>query len=593
MRYRSGWFCLLLFLLGLLVGVEYAYDRINTHYWQSSRLQVELQHTLQRAQQSLRIATNKLAQDRSFIKSIIWKLAHSAQQSISAATANEEYWQVTVWNKKCAVLHGENNIAGDKLCRSLQRGQEQLFTSHKPPQFGYLQAFTTTDGAVAVTIPLHEKWLAQQQQLAALRAQLPPTRLVINTAAGAATPSLFYVQGYLNHLFQHADRYQKLLHWTRVGLYVLLALLCVILYLLVRKDTRTIRRDLQHLATWSEQPREGGLLQVKVEDTLVQSIFNNFGKVLQTQLHYLGSVKKQIAVKNKLLASMSKENHRVCNMLAQQVLARTVIDQAAHYNVNFIANNIAIRDNAQDLRAAIFAIHRQQLKPLLRLSNKWRQEFSQRHVADFLGAYYNTEQGNFLLQLERDIKQLATLAEETYASLTNTLSFSRQLSSRSRNLLMPLHYWERMLDRQTPQLDVSFAASLRQAQELTLRISLPHQIKFSNCFDNDYNLLAAPAMLIAAFYHLYQFFIPETYTSTVIANHTVIKNKQLFVTISTTCNKEVKHNTVKKFHLTQARSILQKYQIEVLLSWLNNSLVISTTPPLEKSTTQSLGDSSL
>ena len=578
MQHQLGGFCFLLFLLGLLIALHHTHDRLSTHYWQSARLQTEWQHTWQHAQRKMHSAAAKLARDRSFLKNVTWKLTHSAQQSITAATAGEEHWQVTVFGKQCAVLHGIHNSTAQEMCRSMHRGQASAFTRHAPPQLGYLHAFTTAAGAVLVTLPLQEKWLRQQQSLATLRATLPPTRLALSRTAPSHTARRFvYTQDYLNHLFEHAQRYQELLFWSCVLLYVALVVLCVMLYFLARRQAHALQCDLQHLAAWSEQPTEGGLLQVKVEHALVQRILHNFGRALQAQLHYLASVKKQITVKNSLLARLSKENHRVRDTLAQQTLARSVIDQAAHFNTYFITNNLAIRDNAQYLRSAIFAVYRQQLKPLLQLSSRWRQEFNQRHVADFLGAYYNADQENFLLRLEKDMRQLATLAEETYATLTGTLNFTRQLSNRTRNILTPLQFWEQALTEYTTPLAINFTTVLHQAQELTTKIATPRRIKFSNRCAADYQLLAVPSMLVTAFYHLYQFFLPETQVGVEISSHTSLKNKQLYVTVSTTSSTADQHRAITKFHLAQARLILQKYHIEVLLSWLNNSLVVSTS----------------
>ncbi len=578
MQHQLGGFCLLLFLLGLLVAVAYSHARLSTHYWQSTHLQTELQHTLQQAQREMRLAATKLASDRSFIKNVSWQLSNSVEQSITAATAGREHWQVTVFGKQCAVLHGAHAIAAQELCRRLRRGQASTFSNHVPPQLGYVQAFSTAAGAVLITLPLQEQWLALQPALATRRATLPPTQLALSTTVTERSAVRFvYTQDYLNHLFAHAQRYQELLFGAGVLLYVALVALCIMLYFLTRRRAYALQCDLQHLAAWSAQPSEGGMSQVKVEHVLVQRILHNFGAALQTQLHYLASVKKQITVKNSLLVRLSKDNHHLRETLAQQTLARSVIDQAAHFNTHFIANNIAIRDNAQDLRAAIFAMHRQQLKPLLRLSRRWQQEFNQRHIVDFLGAYYNAEQENFLLSLETDMRQLAALAEATYTALTSTLPFTRQLSNRTRNILAPLQSWEQALAQHTTPLDVNCTSVLRQAQELTLRIATPRRIKFNNNFAANYQLLAVPAMLVAAFYHLYQFFLPDTQAGVEISNHTSLKNKQLYVTVSTASSTTDKHSTVKKFHLSQARLILQKYHIEVLLSWLDNSLVVSTT----------------
>lgn len=577
MQHQLGGFCLLLFLLGLLAVVDHMQDRLNTHYWQSTRLQTELQHTLQHARREMRTAATKLASDRSFIKNVTWQLTHSAQQSITSAIAGEAHWQVAVFGKQCDVLHGTPNATTQALCRSLHRGQTHAITRHDPPQLGYLHAFTTTKGAVLITLPLQEQWLAQQQALAKLRAALPPTQIAISSTANShAAVRFVYQQDYLNHLLEHAQSYRGLLFWTCILLYAALVVLCVMLYFLARRQAHAMQCDLQQLAAWSEQPTEGGLLQVKVKHALVQRILHNCGRALQAQLHYLASVKKQIAVKNKLLARLSKENHYVRDTLAQQTLASSTLDQAAHFNAHFIANNIAIRDNAQDLRATIFAVHRQQLKPLLQLSSRWRQEFNQRHVADFLGAYYNAEQENFLLRLEKDLRHIAALAEETYTTLTNTLNFTRQLSSRTRNILIPLQFWEQALAKHTSTMEINFTNMIRQAQELTTKINTTKQVKFNNHFTADYQLIAVPAMLVAAFYHLYQFVLPETQACVEVSCHTALKNKQLYVTLSTTNNTDDKHSTVKKFHLAQARLILQKYHIEVQLSWLNNSLVLST-----------------
>ena len=578
MQHQLGGFCSLLLLLGLLGVIDYTHDRLSTHHWQSTRLQAELQHTLKHAQREMHAAAAKLASDSSFIKHLSWKLTHSAQQSITAAIAGAEHQQVAVFGKRCAVLHGTRHLRAQELCRSMQRGQITTFTSHEPPQLNHLHAFTAAAGAVLITQPLQEKWLAQQQALATLRTTLPPTRLALSHAADNHTAVRFvYTQDYLNHLFEHAQRYQELLGGIRVLLYVALSVLCIVLYFLVRRRAHALQCDLQHLLAWSERPTEGGVLPVKVEHALVQRIRHNFGNALQAQLHYLASIKKQITVKNRLLARLSKENHRVRDTLAQQTLARAVIDQAAHFNAHFIANNITIRDNAQDLRATIFAVHRQQLKPLLQLSKRWQQEFKQRHVADFLGAYHNAEQENFLLSLEEDLRQLATLAEETYTTLTGTLNFTRQLSTCTRNILTPLQFWEQALVQHTTPLDINFTSVLHRAQALTTKIATPRRIKFNNHFATDYQLLGVPAMLVAAFYHLYQFFLPETQAQVEINSRTSLNNKQLYVTVSTASGTAPKHSTVKKFHLAQARLILQKYHIEVLLSWLNNSLVVSTS----------------
>ena len=572
MQHQLGGFCLLLSLLGLVVLVDHVHDRIGTHHWQTTHLHTTLQHTLHNTRQTMHLAAAELANDKSFIKNVTWQLSHSTQQSIAAATAGAEHWQVTVFNQKCALIHGTPNTNAQEQCRSLRRGQAQAFTNHQPLQIGYLHAFTTAAGAVLITLPLQEKWLTQQPQLAMLRHNLPPTRLAFNNNQ----MQFVYQQTHLNHLFEHASRYQELLFWLRLVLYFALAAVCVAIYWLTRRHTQAMQGDLQHLAAWSEQPTQGELLPIKIEHTMVRRILHNFGTALQAQLHYLNSVKKQIGVKNRLLARLTKENQQVRNMLAQQTLTDTVIDQAAHFNVSFIANNIAIRDNAHDLRATIFTIHRHQLKPMLQLSHKWQQEFRQRHVADFLGAYYNAEQESFLLRLEKDIRQLATLAEQTHAALSGTLHCTKQLSNSSRNLLTPMRFWERLLNTHTPQIEVSFAPLLHKAQELVSKINTTQQLHFINHNTTDHRLLAAPAMLTAAFYHLYQFFCRDTHARLTITSHTALKNKQLFITISATGNETNKHSTVKKYHLTQARLLLQKYNIDITLSWLNNSLVAST-----------------
>lgn len=587
MQHQLGGFCFLLFLLGLLGVIDHTHDRLSTHRWQSMRLQTELQHTLKHARREMHSSAAKLASDSSLIKHLSWKLIHSAQQSIITAIAGAEHWQVTVFGKRCTVLHGTPHHRAQELCRSLRRGQASAFTSREPPQLSYLHAFTVTAGAVLISLPLQEKWLAQQQALATLRASLPPTRLALNHAADNYTAVRFvYTQDYLNHLFKHAQRYQELLFGMRALLYVALSALCIVLYFRLRRRAHALQCDLQHLVAWSERPTESGMLQVKLEHALVQRILHNFGSALQAQLHYLASVKKQITIKNRLLARLSKENRRVRDTLAQQSLARAVIDQATHFNAHFIANNIAIKDNAQDLRATIFAVHRQQLKPLLQLSKRWQKEFKQRHVADFLGAYHNAEQENFLLNLEEDLRQLATLAEETYTTLTGTLNFTRQLSNCTRNILVPLQFWEQALAQHNTPLDINFTSVLQQAQALTTKIATPRRIKFNNHFASDYQLLGMPAMLVAAFYHLYQFFLPETQAQVEINSRTSLNNKQLYVTISTASSVAPKHSTIKKFHLTQARLILQKYHIEVLLSWLNNSLIVSTSTSTSRKQTQ-------
>ncbi len=579
MQHQLGGFCLLFVLLGLLALVGQARDRLHTHYWQSKRLQTELQHTLQHAQHALQEAGTKLANDKSLYKHIAWQLTHSAQQSINTATAHTEYGQVAIFGKKCTLLYGAPHPPAhtQKLCHTLRRGQAITFTTSEPPQLAHLHAFPRTAGAILLTLPLHEKWLAQQLPLATLRANLPATRLLPHNTDD--TPARFvYTQTYLNHLFEHAPHYQHLLLWLQTLLYITLTVLCATLYLLARRRTHALRSDLQHLATWSEQPTASEQPQSKAQNTLVQHTLLNFSRTLQAQLHHLSSTKKQIAVKNKLLARAHKENQHLRHTLTQQTLARSVVEQAAQCSAHFVTNNIAIRDNAQDLRAAIFAVHRQQLKPLLQLSRKWQQEFKQRHVADFLGAYYNAEQENFLLQLEKDMRHLAALTEETYLSLSNTLSFTRQLSSQTRNILIPLQFWSKILARHATVLTIKFTSVLCQAQELTTKINTPQRITFINRFDADYRLQAAPTTLAAAFYHLYKVFLPETPTATEIISHTTLKNKQLFVTISTTHNNTNKHEPSKNFHLTQARMILQKYHIEVLLSWLNSTLVVSTQP---------------
>ena len=579
MQHQLGGFCLLLLLLGLLALVTQSSERLGMHYWQSMRLQTELRHTLQHTQHALREAATKLASDESFLKHVTWQLTHSAQQSINAVTAGKEHWQVAVFGKKCRLLYGTHNPTAQEMCHTLRRGRALAFTRAAPLQLAHLHAFPSATGAVLLTLPLQEKWLAQQSQLASLRATLPTTRLAGHGTDGRQM-HFVYTQDYLNHLFEHTPRYQQLLFWARMTLYCSLASLCIVLYARTRRHTHALQCDLQHLAAWSEQPTASELAQGKVEHAIVQRILLNFGRTLQAQLHHLSRVKKQITVKNKLLAHLDKENHRLRDTLAQQALARSVIEQAAQCNAHFIANNIAIRDNAQDLRATIFTVHRQQLKPLLQLSNRWQQEFKQRHVADFLGAYYNAEQENFLLRLEKDMRQLATLAEETYTTLTSTLTFTHQLSNHTRNILIPLEFWGQVLANHTTMLKINFTDVLCQAQELTTKINAPQRITFSNRFDDDYHLQAAPTMLATAFYHLYRFFLCETQADVEIISHITLKNKQLFITISTTCQPMSKHSATKKFHLAQARLILQKYRIEVLLSWINSSIVVSTTPKI-------------
>lgn len=573
MRHPTGGFCLLLFLLGLLALVDHSHDRISTHYWQSAHLQTELQHTLRQAQQSLRVAANKLARDKSFIKNVVWKLTHSAQQSIATATVDEQHWQVTVFDKQCAVLYGSATAATRTLCQHTTRNRikEQLFQNSSPPQLGYLRTLAVAEGAVLISLPLQEKWLAQQKTLVAHRTALPPTMLVVDSTA----VRFVYAQEHYNHLFRHASRYQAALRWLEILLYILIAFLCILLYLLLRRRSHALQRDLQYLSAWSEQPTAGALLQIKLEHTLVQRVLNNFGKTMQAQMHHLSSVKKQISVKNTLLARMSEENRSARDRIAQHAVQATAIDQAAHLNAHFVDNSLAIRDNAQDLRATLFAIHRQQLKPLLQLSNRWQQEFRQRHIADFLGAYYNAEQENFLLHLENDIRQLAKLAKETYTTLTGTLHCARQLGNRTRNLLTPLQFWGQVLTNHTPPLDINLIPTLCRAQELTTKINAPRPVKFSNHFDADYRLLASPAMLIAAFYHLYQCFLAAN-AQLEITSHVMLQNKQLFVTITASGKDKNIHSSIKKFHLDQAKMILQKYNIEVLLSWLSNTLIVST-----------------
>ena len=575
MQHQLGGFCLLLVLLGLLVLVDYSHQHVSEHYWQSRRVQSELRHTLQQAQHALREAAAQLASDKSFLKNVTWQLPHSVQQSINAVGA--EHWQVAVWGKKCALLYGTPHPTAQTMCATLRRGQARAFTQAEPLQLAHLHAFPHAAGAVLLTLPLQEKWLAQQPQLASLRARLPATRLAWQDTGGMQV-RFVYQQAYRNHLLTHHQRYQQLLFWARLLLYTALVAMCIVLYGRARRRSHAVQRDLQHLVAWSEQPTASELAQVKVEHALVQRILLNFGRTLQAQLHHLNSVKKQIAVKNKLLARLSKDRHRLQHTQAQQALTRSVIEQAAQCNAHFVAHNLAVRDNAQDLRAAIFAVHRQQLKPLLQISNRWQQEFQHRHVADFLGAYYNAEQENFLLRLEKDLRHLATLAEETYSTLTHTLSFTRQLSHHTRSMLVPLQFWGQVLTEHSTAQKVNLSAALCQAQELTQKIHSSQRIKFSNRFDADYHLQAAAPMLVAAFYHLCEVFLPETQASVEIVSHITMKNQQLFITINTTCAQTDKHSATKQFHLAQARLILQKYQIEVLLSWLNGSLVVSTSP---------------
>ena len=104
------------------------------------------------------------------------------------------------------------------MCHTLRRGRALAFTRAAPLQLAHLHAFPSATGAVLLTLPLQEKWLAQQSQLASLRATLPTTRLAGHGTDGRQM-HFVYTQDYLNHLFEHTPRYQQLLFWARMTLY--------------------------------------------------------------------------------------------------------------------------------------------------------------------------------------------------------------------------------------------------------------------------------------------------------------------------------------------------------------------------------------
>ena len=569
-------FCVLVVLTGFTVVLGFVVTGILDYRNDTDNLQAELRYATQDTLHNLIRQTNVLTTDKSLLKSLHWNLRHAVKQSI--ANIKTDNYQITIFDKNCTVFFGVDNSFVQFGCRVWLQDKKQGQVLKKNKSFGYMQAFAGGDRIVLSYVHLQPQWFVHYEKLQSLLTRLPDVTLDMGSSASNIADIRFvYRDKYLNHLFTHAQRYReiiKYLSWIMYG-----SMLVVIGFLLwsLRRFTVRVSRDLQYLETWSRQPGDSEPFQLKT--SMAQQIFHNIGNELQLCLSHLRSARKQITLKNSLLADKIEENHKNKTRLATKSLQISVMHQIADLNTYFIHNNTVIRDNTEDLRASLLHVYRTQLRPLLDLSTKWQQEFRSRRVADFLGTYSNSRQEKYLLQLENDLKQLSVLANAVYNSLTATLRFTRDLTAGSHNLLKPLGIWEQILTQNSTHTEIDFSYILLEAQKVVQMFNPDRRISFVNTDGaGNYKISAVKGMLVSGLYHLYQFFLEGTDGQAQITTSTKLKDDRLLITIAGARQAEANHSENKRFHLEQGRLILQKYNIDVLLSWLRNAIVVSTDP---------------
>ena len=567
-------FCVLVALTGLAVVLGLVAAGIVDYKNDTDNLQAELRRATQDTLHNLIRQTDALTTDKSLLKSLHWNLQHAVKQSI--ANVKTDNYQITIFDKNCTIFFGADNPFVQFGCQVWLKGKKQEQVLKKNKSFGYMKAFAGGDRIVLSYVQLQPQWFAHYEKLQSLLARLPAVTLNMGSPAGSiADISFVYQDKYLNHLFTHVQRYREVINylsWIVYGL--MLAVIGFLLWSLRRFITK-VSRDLQQLETWSKQPGDSESLQLNT--SMAKQVFHNIGSELQLRLSHLRSARKQITLKNSLLAEAIEENHRHKAQLATKALQISITHQIATLNAYFTHNSTVIRDNTEDLRDSLLHTYHTQLRPLLDLSTKWQQEFRSRRVADFLGAYGNSRQEKYLLQLENDLKQLSVLAGAVYDSLTATLRFTHNLTVSSHNLLQPLSFWEQILVPNSAQKELNFSRVLLEAQKTVQTFNPSREIIFTNTDEaSNYKIDAVKGMLISGLYHLYQFFLEETDTPIQITTSTRLKDDRLFVTIAGMRPTDTAHSKDRRFHLEQGRLILQKYHIDVLLSWLRNAIVVST-----------------
>ena len=548
-------FSLLALGMVAIVGIALVNGKIANHRLATDSLNRELRLAAQTSIVELRTRTAQLLGDNARVleKNLRWQLAHTIKQMINQTMAG--LGQTLILDRHCQTIFGNN------LWSTCQAARQASLTNYRPPYLIHSQTFADDHYLIITSIIIDDRWYNRHRRLQTMIAQSPDIELVTGQT-GLDKLTFIYLQPYLNHLYHHSERYQQLTSYTLWVLMVLWLLGLLSTLITIRNNLVTNEADLAQLRRWSEQFDN---TNDKMATDAGRKIVSNVVGKLQTHMNQLRGLRQQLTIKNSLLANFSRDNQRCRDQLANNALHTSVLSQATALNSQLLRSYDEIGDKSSDLRATIFAVYRSYLQPLTTLAEHWQGQLSRRQLHRYLGVYHDNEQEKFFLRLQNDLQQMCQLSVKVHDGLTNTLTFSRALSTISRNLMPTVALWEKVLlsSRQQPT-SVDLRIIVQRAQSLIRTVHPQLEIAFNNRLAKG-QIPASAELLVCGFYHLYQtFFVDHCHRSLVLTTTLNWQDKQLNVDVCGNCY--LHDSDYRQFHLKQGQLILQKYHIKVSLS---------------------------
>lgn len=548
-------FGILAFGMIAIVGIVWVHGRIANHQLATAALNTELKLAAQTTVGELRERTTQLLGDNARVleKNLHWQLTHAIKQTINQTMAG--LGQTLILDRQCQTIFG-NNIWS--TCRAARQASS---TNYRSPHLIYSQIFADGQYLIITAVAIGSRWYNQHQRLQTMMSRLPAVKLVTGQA-GLDNLKFVYHQPYLNYFYRHAERYQRIIVYALSALVALWLVWLLITLITVRNNLVTNNADLAQLVHWSEQFSNSN--DEMATDAGRKIVSNMVGK-LQTQMDQLRGLRQQLTVKNFLLADFSRDNQRLRDLLANNTLHKSVLSQASALNSHLLRSYDDIGNNASDLRATIFAIYRSYLQPLTTLAEHWQGQLCRRQLHRYLGVYHDNEQEKFIFRLQNDFQQMCQLSIKVHDGLTNILTFSRTLSTISRNLVPVMSLWEKvLLPHQQPRL-IDLQPVLQQAQTLIKSVHPQQEIVFDN-HSLDKQLQANAELLTCAVYHLYQTFFVDHHDRYPLKLTTTLDRQDRQLIIDIYGNRRLHNSDHRQFHLEQGQFILQKYNIGVSLS---------------------------
>lgn len=552
-----------------IVGVVLVNGKIANHRLATDNLNRELRLAAQTSVGELRARTAQLLGDNAKVleKNLRWQLTHAIKQTVNRAMGG--LGQTLILDRQCQTVFGNN------IWPTCQAARQASLTNYRPPYLIYSQTFADDQYLITTSMTIDDSWYSRHRRLQTMIAQTPSVELVLGQA-GLENLRFVYRQPHLNYFYRQAERYQQItgyLLWVLVALW-LLGLFS--LMVIVRNNLVTNDAELAQLMSWSELFDNSN--DKMATDAGRQIVSNVIGK-LQTQMDQLRGLRQQLAVKNSLLANFSRDNQRYRDQLANNALPSSVFSQATTLNSQLLRSYDEIDSNASDLRATIFATYRSYLQPLTALAEHWQGQICHRQLHHYLGVYHDNEQEKFFLRLQNDFQQMCQLSVKVHDGLTNTLAFSRTLSTISRNLAPTLSLWEKVLLPHQQPTTVDLQSILRQAQTLIRTVHPQQKIIFDDRLVAG-QLQANAELLVCGFYHLYQTFCVDQHARPLKLT-TALNWPNQQPTIDIYSNSCLPDSEYRQFHLEQGQFILQKYNIRVSLSGTRLFRGRSSTEPLQ------------